>query len=281
LRTQPFPGAGPASFVALAALAVVFVFPFYWTVATSLKPMDEVFTFPPQWVPETVRLSNYVEVWRVVPYGRFVVNSATVAVLGVIGQVLTAIVVAYGFARFRFPGRDLLFVSTLAVMILPSEVKLIPSFLLFKQLGWLNTLAPLIVPYYFGGGAFFIFLFRQFILSLPRDFDEAAKIDGAGPFRILWTILMPLCQPAIVTAAILSFLGRWNEFLDPVIYLNSPDKFTLPVGISYFQLQGQAGGRPMIHLLMAGAVMMTIPCIALFVVGQRYFVRGVTMSGIK
>ncbi len=268
-------------FAILVAFALVFILPFYWTIITSLKSADEIYIFPPEWLPPVPRWVNYVEVWSVVPYARFVENTLVVAVLGVIGQVGTATLVAYGFARFRFPGRDLLFLITLGTLILPAEVLLVPTFLLFKYLGWLNTLAPLIVPHWFGGGAFFIFLLRQFFLTLPRDFDDAAKVDGAGPLRILWSVLGPLSKPALATAAILSFLARWNEFLQPVIYLNSPDRFTLAVGITYFQEQGSLGGKPLTHLLMAAALMMALPCIILFFVGQRYFVQGVTLSGIK
>ena len=268
-------------YVTLTILAIMFMLPFYWTIITSLKSPDEINVFPPAWLPAVPQWSNSIEVWQVVPYGHFVLNSVTVAVLGVIGQVGTATIVAYGFARFRFPGRDFLFLLTLGTLILPAEVLLIPTFLLFKYLGWLNTLAPLIVPYYFGGGAFFIFLLRQFFLSLPRDFDEAAKIDGAGPLKILWSVLVPLAKPALATAAILSFLARWNEFLQPVIYLNSPERLTLAVGISYFKLEGSVGGKPLTQLLMAAALMMALPCIVLFFVGQRYFVQGVTLSGIK
>ena len=266
---------------AMIVLAVIFMLPFYWTIVTSFKSPDEIYIFPPEWLPAVPQWFNYVQVWQVVPYGHFVINSVTVAVLGGIGQVGSATIVAYGFARFRFPGRDFLFLLTLGTLILPAEVLLVPTFLLFKYLGWLNTLAPLIIPHYFGGGAFFIFLLRQFFLSLPRDFDEAAKIDGAGPLKILWSVLMPLAKPALATAAILSFLGRWNEFLQPVIYLNSPDRLTLAVGISYFELEGSLGGKPLTQLLMAAALMMALPCIVLFFVGQRYFVQGVTLSGIK
>ncbi|HLH72234.1 MAG TPA: carbohydrate ABC transporter permease, partial [Chloroflexota bacterium] len=241
-------------FAILVAFALVFILPFYWTITTSLKSADEIYIFPPEWLPPVPRWVNYVEVWSVVPYARFVENTLVVAVLGVIGQVGTATLVAYGFARFRFPGRDLLFLITLGTLILPAEVLLVPTFLLFKYLGWLNTLAPLIVPHWFGGGAFFIFLLRQFFLTLPRDFDDAAKVDGAGPLRILWSVLGPLSKPALATAAILSFLARWNEFLQPVIYLNSPDRFTLAVGITYFQEQGSLGGKPLTHLLMAAAL---------------------------
>jgi multiple sugar transport system permease protein len=163
---------------------------------------------------------------------------------------------------------------------MPREVTLIPTFLFFRYLGWVDTLLPLIVTHFLGG-AFYIFLLRQFFLALPRELDEAARIDGAGALRILWSVILPLSKPALATAAILSFLYHWNEFLEPLIFLNSTEKFTLPVGIRYFQLLGSQGGEPMVQLLMAASLMMTFPCVLLFFLGQQYFVRGVVMSGLK
>lgn len=263
-----------------AGLALLFMVPFYWTVATSFKSPQEIFVFPPTWMPEQLLWQNYVRVWARVPYGVFVVNSTIVTVLSVIGQTLSSAVVAYGFARYRFPGRDALFLLTLATLIMPREVTLIPTFLLFRYLGWIDTLLPLIVPSFLGG-AFYIFLLRQFFLGLPRELDEAARIDGAGALRTLWSIILPLSKPALATAAILSFLYHWNEFLEPLIFLNSTEKFTLPIGIRYFQLLGSQGGEPMVQLLMAASLMMTLPCVLLFFLGQQYFVRGVVMSGLK
>ena len=261
-------------------LAFIFIVPFYWTVATSFKSPQEIFVFPPTWIPEQIRWQNYVLVWQRVPYGVFVMNSTIVTVFSAIGQTLASAVVAYGFARYRFPGRDFLFLLTLATLILPREVTLIPTFLLFRNLGWIDTLLPLIVPHFLGG-AFYIFLLRQFFLGLPRELDEAARIDGAGALRTLWSIILPLSKPALATSAILSFLYHWNEFLEPLIFLNSTENFTLPVGIRYFQLLGSQGGEPMVQLLMAASLMMTLPCVLLFFFGQQYFVRGVVMSGLK
>jgi multiple sugar transport system permease protein len=249
-------------------------------VVTSFKGPQEIFVFPPTWWPESIRWANYVQVWQRVPYGTFVVNSLIVTLLDVVGLTLSSALVAYGFARYRFPGRDALFVLTLATIVMPDEVTLVPTFLLFRNIGWVDTLLPLIVPHFFGG-AFFIFLLRQFFLSLPRDLDEAARIDGAGALRTLWSVILPLSKPALATAAILAFLQHWNEFLRPLIFLNSTQNFTLPIGIRYFQLLGSQGGEPMIQLLMAASLMMTLPCVALFFAGQQYFVRGVVMSGLK
>jgi ABC-type glycerol-3-phosphate transport system permease component len=273
--------AATAGYYGLAiVLAFVFMVPFYWTIATSFKAPQEIFVFPPTWVPEQLRWQNYVQVWQRVPYGVFVLNSTIVTLLAVVGQTLSSAVVAYGFARYRFPGRDALFLLTLATLIMPREVTLIPTFLLFRYLGWVDTLLPLIVPHFLGG-AFYIFLLRQFFLALPRELDEAARIDGAGALRTLWSIILPLSKPALATAAILSFLYHWNEFLEPLIFLNSTEKFTLPIGIRYFQLLGSQGGEPMVQLLMAASLMMTFPCVLLFFLGQQYFVRGVVMSGLK
>jgi multiple sugar transport system permease protein len=189
--------------------------------------------------------------------------------------------VAYGFGRFRFPGRDMLFMLVLATLIVPWEVTIVPSFLLFRELGMLDTLTPLWLPSWFGGGAFYIFLLRQFFLSLPREFDEAARIDGANSFQTLVMVLLPLMRPAMITVAILSFLQHWNEFIQPLIYLNTPTNFTVSLGLRYFQTAPTDGSEPKEHLLMAGTVIGSIPCVLLFFAAQRYFVRGVVMSGLK
>jgi len=268
-------------YVLCVLLALVFMVPFVWTIATSLKSPQEIFVFPPSWIPAVPRPENYALVWTRIPFGTFAMNSILVTVLSVVGQTLSASIVAYGFARYRFPGRDTLFLLTLMTLILPREVTIIPTFLMFRYFHWLDTLWPLIVPHWFGGGAFSIFLMRQFFLSLPRELDEAARIDGAGALRTLWSVILPLSKPALATTAILAFLQHWNEFLEPLIFLNSPEKFTLPIGIRYFQLLGSQGGEPMIQLLMAASLMMTLPCVVLFFTGQQYFVRGVVMSGLK
>jgi multiple sugar transport system permease protein len=268
-------------------LAVFALFPFVWTVASSLKTPAELVLFPPPLFPYTPQWGNYLELWRVVPFGTWLLNSLIFTVVGTIGAVASATLVAYSFARFRYPGRDAFFMITLATIILPIEVTIIPQYVLFFNIGWIDTLLPLIVPQWLGGGAFNIFLIRQFIMSLPRELDEAALMDGASYLQILWFVLLPLCIPALATAAIITAISNWDAFLGPFIFLNSKDNLVLAVGIREFQSVGSATGGAVVgglrrdHLLMAAATLMTLPVIVLFFLCQRYFVRGAVMSGIK
>ena len=268
-------------YAALGLLAALFMFPFFWTVASSLKQIPELFSFPPTILPAVPQWENYARVMEKVPFLTWVWNTLVLVVLGTLGTLVSGSLAAYAFARFRFPGRDLLFVVTLGTLMLPAQVTLIPQYFLFHQLGWINTLKPLWVPAWFGGGAFTIFLLRQFLMTLPRELDEAAMIDGAGPFRVYWAILMPLCRAALATVAIISIIGRWNEFLEPLVYLTSSETFTLAVGLQYFKSVPERAGTPMEHLLMAASVMTIVPCLVLFFCAQRYFVRGIALSGIK
>jgi ABC-type glycerol-3-phosphate transport system permease component len=205
--------------------------------------------------------------------------------MALLGTIISATLVAYGFARFRVPGREIFFFITLSTMMMPVEVTLIPTYLLFKEFGWIDTFHPLIIPAWFGGGAFNIFLMRQFIMGIPYDLDEAAKLDGASSWRILWQILVPLCKPAIATMATLGFIGQWNNFLFPLIFLNSEEKYVVAVGLRYLQTavtQGSAVvSRPQDHLLMGAALMVAAPCLILFFLGQRYFIQGIVTTGIK
>ncbi len=269
------------AYLALAVPAVVFIFPFFWTVASSFKSASDVYIYPPIWIPAVFQWDNYPEVFRLVPYFTWFLNTVIVVILQTLGAVISAAIVAYSFSRFRYPGRDLLFLLTLGTMMLPAEVTLIPTYLLFKELGWLNTLKPLWLPAWFGGGAFNIFLLRQFILSLPRELDEAAIVDGASYVRILWSILLPLMKPVLATVAVINFIFGWNDFLGPLVYLTSPENFTLAVGLRYFDVTPNQPGVPQLHLLMAAVVMGTVPIIVLFFAAQRYFVEGVVLSGIK
>ncbi|MCL4544995.1 MAG: carbohydrate ABC transporter permease [Chloroflexi bacterium] len=273
------------SLYALAIIfSVIFSIPFYWALVGSIKKINEILVVPPVWFPSVPQWQNYVQVFQMTPYLLWYQNTVVVSVSSAVGQVLSSSIVAYGFARFRFPGRNTLFMLVLSTLMLPPTVTMIPSFLLFKQLGWLNTWLPLIVPNWLGGGAFFIFLFRQFFLSIPQDLDEAASLDGANAMQIFWRILTPLCAPVWAAAAIISFLGSWSDFIGPLIYLNSQSKYTLSLGLEYFNTGGITGiptGQPMQNFLMAASVMMTVPPIVLFFVGQRYFIRGVVMSGIR
>jgi multiple sugar transport system permease protein len=221
-------------------------------------------------------------VFRMVPYARFMLNSLTIIAISVPGMLITATMTAYSFARFNYVGRNLWFILMLGTMMIPGTVTLIPQYILFFNLKLINTYVPLTIGSWLGGGAFTVFLLRQFILSIPRDLDEAALMDGAGPFRILWQILVPLMQPALITVGILGFMGQWNNFFGPFIYLNRVNLFTAAVGLRYFRTFATEGVvDPREHLLMAAAAIMTIPVLILFALAQKYFVSGVVMSGLK
>jgi len=268
-------------YVFVTLLALVFFAPFFWTITSSLKRVDEVLVFPPRILPMYPSPGNYLLVFERVPFALFYWNTTIITFFATLGTIISTTVVSYGFARKRFPGRNLLFMFVLSTMMLPSEVTIIPQFLLFKEFGWLDTYLPLIVPEYVAVGAFYIFLMRQFLMTIPRDFDEAAMLDGANTLQILFQVLLPLVQPAIITMAILSFLNHWNDFFGPLIYLTSTEKLTLSIGLRYFQTMGTEVVEPREHLLMAASLMATLPCVVLFFVLQRHFVQGIVMSGIK
>jgi multiple sugar transport system permease protein len=262
------------------ALGLMFMFPFAWTVASSLKQPRELFIFPPSFFPEKAQLENYITIFRDFPFDRWYLNSFIIVTLNTAGVLVTASLVAYGFARFNFRFRNILFILVIATMMMPPQITLIPRFILFDKLGWLNTLLPLWVPAWFGGTPFAIFLMRQFMLTLPKDLDEAAILDGASYVRVFWEILVPLCKPALATLAIINFIAVWNEFLDPVIFISSVNKFPVAVGLWYFQAQPMST-TPTAHLLLAASVTTIIPPIILFFAFQRYFVRGVALTGLK
>jgi len=261
----------------LLAGAVLMLLPLLWLLSSSFKERGSIFIFPPQWIPNPVRFQNYPDVFRAIPFAHFLLNTVFVTGMAMVGQIASASLVAFGFARLRFPGRDILFLVLLATIMIPYHVTLIPTFVLFQKLGWLDTYAPLIVPYWFGGGAFFIFLLRQFYMRLPLDLDDAARNDGAGPFAIYWRIILPQSKPALGVVAIFSFLGHWNDFFGPLIYLNSTEKYTLALGINLFRGLHQTDW----NLLMAASVMISLPCILLFAMAQRYFIQGIVFSGVK
>jgi len=216
-----------------------------------------------------------------VPLFRWYWNTIQITFWTVLGTTVSCTLVAYGFARFRFPLRNLLFLVTLGTMMFPGQITLIPQFVLFHRLRWINTFLPLMVPPFFGGGAFNIFLMRQFIMQLPREMDEAALIDGASYLRTFFSVLLPLIKPAVATVAILRFMGSWNAFLEPLLYLQSNENFTLAVGLRFWDAQPAAGEMRLTHLMMAMCVVTSVPCIALFFASQRVFVRGIVMTGIK
>ena len=269
------------TYALLTLFGLLFAFPLFWTVSSSLQTWQELRSYVPHLLPEIPQWGNYLQVFNMVPFARWMLNSLTIVFINVPGTILTATLTAYAFARFNFAGKNVWFVLMLSTMMIPAIVTFIPQYLLFFNLKLVDTYVPLTIGTWLGGSAFMIFLLRQFIMSIPRDLDEAAIVDGAGPLRILWTIIMPLMKPALTTVAILQFLGDWNDFFGPFIYINSVSKYTAAVGLRTFQFMPLELTDPRDHLLMAGAAIMTIPVLALFAAAQRYFVSGVVMTGLK
>ncbi len=267
------------------SLALLFGFPLFWAVSSALKLPIELNVIPPLWLPPTPRWKNFIEVNEVLPFFRFMGNTAVVTLATTIGGVITASIVAYGFSHFRFRGRHTIFILMLSTMMLPMEVTLIPTYLIFNEIRLVDTFWPLFLPAWFGGGPFAIFLFRQFFLSIPRDLSDAAKIDGCHVLRFYRSILVPLSVPVMITLSILFFQQSWNELMRPLIYLTSMTNYTVSVGLMFLRTQILANvaqrGEPTEHLLMAGSVISMMPSLILFFILQRYFIRGVIMSGIK
>jgi multiple sugar transport system permease protein len=264
-----------AGYTGLALLAALALAPFLWTLSTSLKNIDEVFVYPPRLLPSTLKFSNYSSLWRELPMSRWIFNSAYIVVLAVLGKLVLASTAAYAFARLRWPGRDYVFYAYLSAMMIPWEVTLIPGFVLMRQFGWIDTHLALIVPSI--GDVFGTFLLRQFFLSLPRELEDAARIDGAGYFGVFWWIILPLSRPALAVVAVLGFMGVWNAFLWPLIMINSTNKFTVPVGLQLLNSQHGTDWT----VLMAGDVISLIPVVIVYLAAQKYFVQGITMTAIK
>jgi multiple sugar transport system permease protein len=265
----------------ILVVGAIFMFaPFAFLISSSLKNELQVFQFPIQWIPDPVRWMNYIEALTDKPFLTYFKNTMIIAIFNQIAILGTASLCGYGFARIQFPGRDLWFGIALATMMIPYYVTMVPQFILFTRLGWQDTYLPLIVPYFFGGGAFNVFLFRQFFRTIPEDFSDAARMDGCSEFGIFWRIFVPLSTPVFITVAIFTFMGSWNDFIGPLLYINTPEKFTIALGLAtYRSMLGV--GRTRWDLLMAASVSMTAPVVMLFFVLQRYFIKGVVMSGIK
>lgn len=269
------------TYILLTLVGLTFAFPLFWTASSSLQTWQELRSFTPHFFPAVPQWQNYVQVFSVVPFARWLFNSLLIVLITVPGTLITATMTAYAFARFNFVGKNVWFVLMLGTLMIPAVVTLIPQYILFFYLKLINTYVPLTIGAWLGGSAFMIFLLRQFILSIPRDLDEAATIDGANPIQILWRVIMPLMKPALSTVAILQFLNEWNDFFGPFIYLNRLELYTAAVGLHVFQSFPMETTDPRDHLLMAGAAIMTVPVLALFAAAQRYFIAGVVMSGLK
>lgn len=263
-------------YVLLLVIAALFTIPFLFTLSTALKTAQEISDEPGRLIPQKPTLENFAKAWTALPFPRFVMNTVFVTVLATLFQVITGSLVAYGFARFNFKARNTLFYMMLATMMLPGQVTMIPVFMIWRELHAIDTFYPLILPALFGGGAFNIFLLRQFLLGIPRELDEAAMLDGAHYFTIWWRILLPLSTPAVATVAIFSFIGHWDAFDGPLIYLNSPEKYTVAIGLRMFQ---DSFGTDL-EQLMAASLIHILPTVVLFFCAQRYFLKGISLSGL-
>ncbi|MCC6314431.1 MAG: carbohydrate ABC transporter permease [Thermomicrobiales bacterium] len=261
----------------LSVLGVFWLMPFLWMLSSSLKSLAEIYSFPPNLLPEQLQWWNYIDAWNAVPFARFFVNSVIVSVGTTAGVLLTSSMAGYSFSRLRYPGRDKLFLAYLATMMVPFPVLIIPLFILMGRVGLVDTLIGLILPAAFS--AWGTFLMRQFMLSIPREVEEAARVDGASYWRIYAQIILPLCKPVIATLGIFTFLGSWNEFLWPLIMISSVQNKTLPLGLTMFQ--GQAAVETPWQLVMAAATFSILPVLVLFVLGQKYYVRGIATTGVK
>lgn len=253
------------------------IVPLLWMVRSSVMTSVEIFMIPPKLLPDKLMISNYNDVFRVLPFFRYYRNSIIIAGLSVLGTAITSSLCAYGLSRIRWKGRNVVFACIMGSMMLPFAVTLIPTFLMWRTLRITDSFIPLIAPAWFGGGAFYIFLLRQFYLGIPRDFDEAAFIDGANHLEVFTRIVMPITKPALVVVSLFSFLNIWNDFLGPLVYLNSEEKYTVALGLQLFSGVYRAEW----HLMMAAACLVLIPVIIVFAFGQRYLIEGITMSGVK
>lgn len=266
----------------LLAGSFIFLAPLGWMLSTSLKRLDDVWSIQMQWIPRPIQWHNYIEALDTLPFLLYVRNSVFVATVSMVGSVLSAAIVGYGFARFRFPGRNVFFFILLGTMMLPGTVTFIPVYVLFAKIKWVYTFLPLIVPPFLGA-PFNIFLMRQFLMTIPIEMDEAARIDGASSLRIFVSILLPLMRPAVATIAIFSFMSAWNDFFGPLLYLRD-EQYTLSLGLAFYratQLSTAAQSRTNWHYMMAIATLAMIPNIVLFFVAQKQFMQGITLTGLK
>ncbi len=262
---------------ALALLGMAFLIPFYWMVTTSFKTAGQAYLFPPSWFPDPIAFEGYEAIWGTsVPFNLFIQNTIFITLFTVIGTLISSVMVAYAFARLKWWGRDIWFVVLLATMMLPFQVVMIPVYVIFRQLGWLDTYLPLIVPSFLGN-AFYIFLIRQFFLSIPKDLEDAARVDGASAFRILWQIFLPNAKPVLLTVMLFAFVGSWNDFFGPLLYLRKLEQMTVSVGLSMF-----AGYRaPNWPAITAASTLSVLPIVIMFILFQRYFVKGIVLTGMK
>lgn len=257
----------------LTLFSLYFLFPFIWVILTSLKTEAEVFAFPPKIFPEVPQFQNFIEAWTSQPFGLYFKNSVIVTVMTTIGQVISCSLIAYGFARFHFKYKNLLFILLLSTMMIPWDVTMIPLYMQFNLFGWINTLKPLIVPAFFGS-AYFIFLLRQFLMNIPKDLEDAARIDGANEFQIYYKIFLPIMKAPLILIAVLNILVVWNDYLGPLIYLQDQSKYTMAIGLAAFKGVHDLQILP----IMSITLIMIIPPILVFAIAQKYIVEGISGS---
>ncbi len=268
-------------YACLLCLSFVFLLPFLWMLSTSLKTDPQVYTVPVIWIPNPMRFLNYPEALTYVPFARYLVNTMQIAIPNVIGVVVSSALVAYGFSRVRWEGRDQVFFICVATMMIPFQVRMIPLFIIFRTLGWINTFLPLVVPAFFAD-AYFVFMLRQFFLTIPQELSDAARIDGCSDLGILFRLILPLSKPALAVVALFQFMWCWNDYLGPLIYLSGSQKFTIALGLQQFRDTFGGVATPLIWpYLMAASTATITPVIFLFFLTQRTFIEGITVTGIK
>ncbi len=263
-------------YIILALFTALFLFPFFWTFTSSFKTEAELHAYPPVWIPDKWHLTNFINAWQSQPFTRYFVNSMIVVIFTTAGQLVSCSLVAYGFARFKFKGRDALFIILLATMMIPWDVTMIPLYMQFNFFGWINTLKPLIIPAWFGS-PFYIFLLRQFLLNIPSELEEAARIDGANHFQIYLRIYMPLVKPTLIMIGVFNTLSVWNDYLGPLIFLNDQSKYTLTLGLAQFKGVGDIN----MSAVMAITTLICIPPLIGFFFAQKQIIQGISTTGIK
>ena len=266
-------------YIIVTFLAVVILIPFFWMLSTALQQEGDIFAWPPKWIPDPPQWRNFADAWNAMPFNRYLWNTIFIVVLGITAELASATLVAYGFARFRFPGSDFIFLVLLATMMLPFHVTLIPTFLIWQHFGLVGEFDPLVLRAWTAWGPFYIFLLRQFFMTLPRELDDAAEMDGSNFFQTFVYIMLPQVKPALLAVAIFAFRGYWNDFLGPLIYLSDMKMYTLNVGMYFFM--GGVNEAPQWNYLMAMSTLVALPVILLFFMAQRYFIEGITFTGMK
>jgi multiple sugar transport system permease protein len=263
-------------YILLIIGSLMFILPLFWALSSSFKSDYQVMQYPPQWIPSPLRWQNYPEALTYVPFWRFALNTLFIAGVAICGNLLSCTIIAYGFARLRAPGKNFLFILMLSTMMLVEPVRIIPLYIEFNKLGWIDSFLPLIVPAFFGS-PFYIFLLRQFFMNIPLELEEAALIDGANRLQILWKVIVPLSKPALAAIAIFNFQGVWNDFLYPLVFLHKQTNYTIALGLNFFR------STYSVHwgYLMAASIVALLPMIIIFFIAQRYFIEGITFTGIK